>query len=65
MKRNNRTFIDEVPDFETMVEFRQELDSAIRMLTSLADEGDTCQRATDLFLQVQDLYRMAKNVLLE
>lgn len=65
MKRNI-IIIDEVPDFETLFQFRQELDAAIRMLTSLADEpGDTVQRATDLFLQMQDLYKMSKRVLLQ
>ena len=60
---SERQYIETKPSFECMVECRKMLESAMRMLSALADEGDTPQRATDLMLQISDIKSHAKFML--
>lgn len=58
-------FIEEVPSFDAMADFREELKSAMQMLTALSEGHDVCQRASDLFYQIQHLKSQAKKMLIE
>lgn len=61
----SKNFIEQKPDFETLVELREGLKSAVASVTSLADSGDTAQRATDLWIQIDDIHKQAKSVLFQ
>lgn len=58
-------FITEIPSFDEMADFREELKSTMKMLTNLAEGHDVAQRATDLFYQICELKTKAKELLVE
>lgn len=60
-----KKFITEKPSFDALFEMKNDLQAAEQMVSSLADEGDTIQRATDLFLHIKDIYDKAKAILTE
>lgn len=48
-------YIEEKPSFEQLCDLRDRLMTALQMVTALADEDDTPQRASDLFNCLDDL----------
>lgn len=56
-------YIEEKPSFEQLCDLRDSLLTALQMVTALADEGDTVQRAADLFNWLDDLEIKAGEIL--
>jgi hypothetical protein len=56
--------ITKVPAFQDLLRLQKSLESAMSMLNSLADEGDTIQRASELYDQIEEMQDLADEILL-
>lgn len=58
-------FIEKKPSFNDLFELAASVKDVQRMIVSLSDEGDTVQRATDLYFAIEELQKQAKQMLTE
>lgn len=58
-------FIEKKPAFNELFELAASVKDVQRMIVSLSDEGDTVQRATDLYFAIEELQKQAKQLLTE
>ena len=63
-KVKTELFVTEKPCFDDLAAMSERLSMARRMLSALADENDTFQRASDLYSQIEELYQNAREILL-
>jgi len=58
-----QNYIQEKPNFDDLADLREEVKSILSLITALAEENDTIQRATDLMIAVENLREKAEDLL--